>query len=53
MNNDIKVLLIVLNSTRGFGKYPIGNKELTEKAKKLEAEGKIKYNEILMRWEGK
>ena len=52
MNNqkDIKNILMVLNSTQGLFKYPIGNKELMEKVKTLEALGRIKYDAINNRW---
>lgn len=43
--SDVDDLLLVMNSTGDFGfKYPIGNKELTEQIKKLEADGKIQYD---------
>lgn len=43
--NQIKDLLIVLNSSNDLGfKYPIGNKELTEKVKEFESIGYIYYD---------
>ena len=49
MKKEIKDLLIVLNSTKGF-KYPIGNKVLMEKVKDLEEKGLIKYDTIYQVW---
>jgi hypothetical protein len=47
----IKDILIVMNSSNDLGfKYPIGNKELTEKVKELEKLNKIKYDEWYHRW---
>jgi antirestriction protein len=49
---DIKDLLMAMNSSGGMGfKYPIGNKELTEKLKKYEEAGKIHYNKHYDKWE--
>jgi hypothetical protein len=48
----IKDILITVNSTGpDFGKYPIGNKELTSEIKNLEQEGKIKFNSYTGLWE--
>ncbi len=47
----IHIILNVLNSTSQFFKYPIGNKELTEKVKQLESLKKIQFNEYRNRWE--
>ncbi len=43
-------LLIAVNSTNGNWKYPIGNKELTEKLKNLEHDGVIEYDEYYSKW---
>jgi len=49
--SEIQDILTALNSSGDMGmKYPIGNKELTEKVKKLEAEGKIKYDKHYGKW---
>lgn len=45
-------ILMILNShadNLGF-KYPLGNKELTEKVKELESAGKIHYDELWKKW---
>jgi hypothetical protein len=52
-SSEVQDILIALNSGGGGhigGKYPIGNKELTEKVKKFEAEKKIKYDEHHAKW---
>lgn len=50
-NKDILNILIVLNSSDNLmGKYPIGNKELTNEVKYLEENNKIKYDIINRRW---
>ena len=43
-------LLIAVNSTNGNWKYPIGNKELTEKLKRLEHDMIIEYDEHFGKW---
>lgn len=50
---DIKNILLTLNSTIGpkMGKYPIGNKGLTEIVKEYEKDGYIKYNDKYEKWE--
>lgn len=48
--NEKKDMLIVLNSSTGFSKYPFGNKELTQKVKDLETKGILKYNKLTQRW---
>lgn len=53
MKSHINAILIALNSTFGglyAPKYPIGNKELTQKTKDLEAQGKIRFNEFNGKW---
>jgi DNA-binding HxlR family transcriptional regulator len=47
---EIKALLTAVNSTDNFFKYPIGNKDLTEKLKKLESDGIIKFDSLTNRW---
>lgn len=48
---EIRNILIALNSSNNFGeKYPFGNKELTEKVKSLELEGKISYDKLNCNW---
>lgn len=50
--SEVEDMLMVLNShadNLGF-KYPSGNKELTEKVKKMEQEGKIHYDDIYRKW---
>lgn len=49
---EIKNLLIAVNSSNNFvgEKYPFGNKELTEKLKRLEHEQKIKFDVYTSRW---
>lgn len=51
-DKELEGILIALNSGGGFiaEKYPIGNKELTEKAKKLEEAGKIAYDKFNNKW---
>ena len=51
MKKEIKDLLIAVNSSENFFKYPIGNKELTEKLKSFELKGLIKFNNVTMKWE--
>lgn len=49
--DEVKDLLIALNSSNDLGfKYPIGNQELTEKVKDLEAKGKIHYDDQFRKW---
>lgn len=51
---EIKTILLVLNSSNDLGfKYPIGNKELTEKVKALESAEKIKYDDKFCKWSKK
>lgn len=51
MQKEIKQILIVLNSIGNtLGKYPIGNKILTEKTKNLESKGMIKFDNINNLW---
>lgn len=50
---EIREVLMVLNAADDMGfKYPIGNKELCERVKGLEATGKIGYirNGLNGRW---
>lgn len=47
---EITSILTALNSSSGMGKYPIGNKELTAKAKSLEASGYIEYHTGHDKW---
>lgn len=48
---EVKSVLTALNSViPSFDKYPFGNKELTEKVKKLELEGFIKYDPYYQKW---
>lgn len=50
-DSQIKEILTALNSSNGMGfKYPIGNKELTEKVREFESEGKIIYDPIYQKW---
>lgn len=48
---EVKDILIALNSTDSFFKYPIGNSDLTEKVKLLESANRIKFNSLTNRWE--
>lgn len=48
--SEVGDILVVLNSTSNGGSYPIGNKELTEKVKKLEEEGKLHYDSLADKW---
>jgi hypothetical protein len=50
MKKEISQILLALNSSQNFFKYPIGNKELTEKIKALEIAGKINYCEFTSQW---
>jgi hypothetical protein len=47
---QIKDLIIVLNSSYTFFKYPIGNKQLTEMVKEFESIGYIKFNDKTNKW---
>jgi hypothetical protein len=48
---DISNILMALNATNDMGfKYSIGNKELNDKVKSLEALGKIKYDSLYKKW---
>lgn len=49
-SNKIKDIIIVLNSIKGFGKYPIGNRALTNEVKELEKKGEIYYEEYSSKW---
>ena len=52
MKRKIFDLLVILNSTIGtLGKYPLGNKGLTETTKIYESKGYIRYNEYTGMWE--
>jgi len=48
---EIRALLVAVNSTENFFKYPIGNKELTEKLKTMEDMSLIKFNSFSSKWE--
>jgi hypothetical protein len=50
---QIKELLVILNSSNGYFKYPIGNKELTETVKLLESQNLIKFCNLTNKWRGK
>jgi hypothetical protein len=50
---QINELIIAVNACGNLFKYPIGNKELTEKLKTLEAQGKIQFNTFTNTWEKK
>jgi len=47
---QIKDLIIVLNSSDNFFKYPIGNKELTAMVKEFESIGYIKFDDKTNKW---
>ena len=48
---EVQSILIALNSSNDMGfKYPIGNKELTEKVRQLESDGIIKYDVHTFKW---
>lgn len=48
---ELQNLITVLNMTDNFtGKYPIGNKELTLKVRKLESNGSIWYDAYYKIW---
>lgn len=50
--NEVRNILLVVNSSSNdFGKYPIGNKDLTNKLKMLEILKEIKFNCVTNRWE--
>ncbi len=52
--NEIKKILQALNSSNDLGfKYPIGNKELTNKVRILESQGLIRYQAHLGQWTDK
>jgi hypothetical protein len=53
MKKEIKDILIALNSSgpNYFEKYPIGNKELTQKVHDLENAELIKFNAFKGLWE--
>lgn len=52
MKKEIKNILSAINSTgRNLFKYPIGNLELVEKLKTLEAKGQIRFNQLTGLWE--
>ena len=54
MKNEVKNILTALNSTGpNLFKYPIGNKELTEKVKELEQQGKIEFCSFTQTWKRK
>lgn len=46
----ITQIIVALNSTAGFDKYPFGNIELTKEVKDLESKGLIEYTPHLNRW---
>jgi hypothetical protein len=48
---DIKALVIAMNSSASdLFKYPIGNAELCEKLKALEALGRIRHDRHYNKW---
>ena len=50
-NKEIMIVLVAINSTgRNLFKYPIGNADLSEKLKTLEAKGKIKFDDYSGLW---
>lgn len=46
----ITAIIIALNSTTNFDKYPFGNIELTKEIKELEANGLVEYIPTQKRW---
>jgi len=47
---ELLELIIVLNSSNGNWKYPIGNKALTDKCMLLEHRGLIKFDVYFQKW---
>ena len=50
---EIDAVLMALNLSQMFCKYPFGNKELTAKVKALEDQGKVVYDEKWNKWREK
>ena len=50
MKNEIKNLILVLNSSNNLFKYPIGNRTLTDKIKLLESQNKIIFDDKINKW---
>ena len=48
---EVKRLLLGVNAQDNLFKYPVGNRELTERLKMLEEKERIRFNNKTNKWE--